>query len=387
MKTVLIYRTELLPFSETFILAQTGAMHSIKAEFAGLWPARKSLPLGPNRVLLVQKRSLLSTLAVDSYIRSGWAPRFHRNLRALRPDLLHAHFALDAATLVPFADQIDAPLIVTLHGYDISVKDENQTGTVIGRNYLRRRPRLWDRASAFLCVSEFIRSKAIERGYPPEKLKVHYIGINLDEFVASDRPRDRNLVVFVGRLVEKKGCEYLIRAIKTVNQSVPDAKLVVLGDGHLRQSLEALARDLGVDCRFLGPQPSSVIREWLERARVLCVPSIVAASGDAEGLGMVFCESQAVGTPVVSFHSGGIPEAVLHGETGLLAPERDERMLSQYLSRYLTDDGLWSESSRRGIEWVQKRFNIKEQTRVLEEIYSDALASSAPGQSQQSQAR
>ena len=128
----------------------------------------------------------------------------------------------------------------------------------------------------------------------------------------------------------------------------PAAELVVIGDGPLRPDYEALAAGLGVRCRFLGTQPPAVVREWMARAAVFCVPSVVAASGDAEGFGIVFIEAQAMGLPVVSTLSGGIPEAVKHGETGLLVAERNPRHWLRRFSQLMQDEELWRRYSLAG---------------------------------------
>jgi colanic acid/amylovoran biosynthesis glycosyltransferase len=200
---------------------------------------------------------------------------------------------------------------------------------------------------------------------------VHYTGIDLGYFVPSDAARKPGLVLFVGRLVEKKGVRYLLDAMAKVEERHGAAQLVIIGDGPERGALEKHAREKKVNCRFLGPQPQSVIREWLLAARVFCAPSVTAANGDSEGLGMVFAEAQATGLPVVSFAHGGIPEVVLHGETGLLAAEKDTEMLAKHLCSLLEDDALWKRYSERGVSWVAERFDLERQTKALEEIYRE----------------
>jgi len=112
----------------------------------------------------------------------------------------------------------------------------------------------------------------------------------------------------------------------------------------------------------------------MNRAKVLCVPSQQAASGDTEGLGMVFLEAQAMGLPVVSCRSGGIPEAVVHGETGFLVPEQDVNDLTQHILHLFGDELLWQRFSHQGRDWVCDRFNLQTQTRKLEAIYATVLA-------------
>jgi colanic acid/amylovoran biosynthesis glycosyltransferase len=374
-----VYRSQLLPISETFIQAQTEALTHFLPHFVGFERSSPgTLRIPGDSIICSEYTRLPATVSSKLYNVMGAAPILHRpelchRLEALQPSLVHAHFAPDAVSALPLVARLNVPLIVTLHGYDVTMLDEVVKQSIRGRSYLSRRERLWQSASAFICVSDFIRREAIEKGFPEHKLRVHNIGIDCKVFTPSDGQRQDNLVLFVGRLVEKKGCEYVIRAVAELQKQPAGPQLVVIGDGPLRQSLETLSQELGLSSRFLGSQPSSVIRDWLQVARVFCAPSLTAESGDSEGLGLVFAEAQACGTPVVSSFHGGVPEVVRHGETGLLAPERDYQMLAEHLRRYLTDDNLWRESSIRGVEWIRERFNLATQTRQLEEIYQQVL--------------
>ena len=143
--------------------------------------------------------------------------------------------------------------------------------------------------------------------------------------------KDPNMVLYVGRLVPYKGCDYLLRAMQRVQQQRPQAHLIVIGEGFFRSHLEQLAAELGVRCQFLGEKPQKEIRSWYERARVFCGPSVTLEDGMSEAFGNVFSEAQAMGVPVVSFQHGGIPETMQGGITGLLAPERDVPTLAKHL--------------------------------------------------------
>jgi colanic acid/amylovoran biosynthesis glycosyltransferase len=271
MKTVLIYRQVLLPISETFIQAQAAALRSFQPRYAGLLPAARSLPLATDATLLARSRSLLSRGRTVLYKSAGIAPQFHDRVRLCQPALIHAHFAPDGAAAVPLATALRVPLVVTLHGYDVTIQDKYMRKTLAGKLYLRSRARLWERASLFLCVSEFIRDQALQLGFPREKLRVHYIGINRQIFRPSEDPVGK-LVLFVGRLVPKKGCIHLLRAMRRVQDSEPSARLVVVGDGPLRATLEEAAKNLQLRCEFLGSQSSSIVQEWIRRASLLCIP-------------------------------------------------------------------------------------------------------------------
>ena len=94
----------------------------------------------------------------------------------------------------------------------------------------------------------------------------------------------------------------------------------------------------------------------------------------SEAFGNVFTEAQAMGVPVVSYRHGGIPETLLDGETGLLAPEGDQQQLAAHLSRYLTDDEYWSRARDAGMKWVRENFDVHAQTIKLERIYDEVIA-------------
>jgi colanic acid/amylovoran biosynthesis glycosyltransferase len=371
---VVIYRNELLPISETFILAQTSTLRRFAPLYVGLRRATPSLQLPEKSKILSHDSSLAGVIRATHYPYTGWGPGLHNSLTALRPALIHAHFAPDGANALALKRALKAPLIVTLHGYDVTIGDRVFRRSLRGRNYLRRRSQLWKEASCFLCVSSSIRASAIARGFPVHKLINHYIGVDCVFF----RPiaygeRNHEQIVFVGRLVEKKGCEYLVRAMALVQAMHPEAHAIIIGDGPMRASLEGQAKALGVRANFLGAQPSDVVRSWVSKARLLCNPSVTASTGDSEGFGMVFAEAQAMGTPVVSTFHGGIPEAVVHGKTGLLAKERDVVGLAMNIQRFLADEEFWRACSGRAIAHVRDNFDLHVQTRKLESIYDEVL--------------
>jgi colanic acid/amylovoran biosynthesis glycosyltransferase len=359
--TVLIFKETLLPLSETFIAAQASHLTQFSPRYVGLGRVSPSLPLPDDSILLTGGISRTANLRQKIYRRTGVAPTFHRLAEETGARLIHAHFASGGRSALPLARHLRIPLIVTLHGSDVTTR----------MNFRDRYEDLWKKASLFICVSDFIKDKALGAGFPEEKLLKLFIGVDRDVFRPVAAKRDPNLVVFVGRLVEKKGCSYLLQAMARIVKDYPSAKTVVIGDGPLRSSLESLARQMDVPCEFLGSQPSSVVREWMSRARVFCVPSVTAANGDSEGLGMVFAEAQAIGTPVVTFNHAGMREVVLNEETGLLAKERDADALASQISRLLKDDEVWNRFSERSVAVIAESFDLRKQTAQLEECYTE----------------
>ena len=149
---------------------------------------------------------------------------------------------------------------------------------------------------------------------------------------------------------------------------------MVIGEGQLRQELEAQARSMAANCVFLGQQPQTVIRDWMARSSVLCVPSITAENGVSEAFGLVFIEAQAMGLPVVSFANGGVAEAVADGVTGYLTSEKKTWQVCHIgITRLLLDPILWSKFSDAGITRIRSKFDLNVQSGELEKLYEQVL--------------
>ena len=372
-KRVLIFRTELLAISETFVLAQAKALTRFKPRFVGLRRMSPSLQVPDNAIVAAQGDGLAHKCRRRLYKQFGVAADFHRKVREVDAHLIHAHFATDGVLALPLARKLDLPLVVTLHGRDVTISDKELSQSWAGRLYLRRRESMWEQATAFLCVSDFIKASAIRAGFPPDKLRTHYIGVDRGEFRRTAEPSLPESILFAGRLVEKKGCDLLIRAMARVQQQLPHATLTVVGDGPMRPSLVDLAGTLGVRCNFLGTQSSDQIKGLLQQATIVCIPSRTASNGDCEGLPIFLLEAQSMCVPVVGTFHAGIPEAVIHGETGLLGPEGDVCELAKNLLLLLHSQDLRSEYSLRAAQRIATTFEMATQTRKLEDIYDEIL--------------
>ncbi len=372
--TIVVFRIQLLPPSETFIVAQAAAMERFAPFFVG-WRKMAGIDLPENTSWTVDDGGLRGKLRELRFRYLGPTREQLARLRARAPRLVYAHFAPDGYAAMQLAEELGVPLVTALHGYDVTMSDQAIGATRLGREYLQGRSTLQRIGALFLTCSAYVRKRGLEMGYPADRTIVHSIGVDVERFKPPPmlQQRDKS-VLFVGRLVEKKGCGSLIEAMVEVQRCCPAAQLVVIGGGPLRAEYEARAASLGVQCRFLGIQPTAVVCEWMARSAVFCVPSVVAASGDAEGFGMVFIEAQAMGIPVVSTLSGGIPEAVINGETGLLVAERDPQALAGAILQLIEDEELWRRYSLAGRKNVVSHFNLAQQTRRLESVFEQLLA-------------
>jgi glycosyltransferase involved in cell wall biosynthesis len=375
--TVLVYRGDLLPLSETFIKQQILALSRWRGILTGQRQLNElSLEGVPIEVLRPAERSIFERARWKVSEAAGTLPRpTVEQLKRRQPALVHAHFGVEASTALRIAQALDIPLLVTLHGYDVNIAREWWETGHAGRAMRYYPARLLELSKlsnvAFLAVSEAIRERAIDYGIPENKLSVHYIGVDCARFRPSGRPiaqRDRR-VLFVGRLVEKKGCEFLIRAFGRVQRAVPDSSLVIVGDGGLREALMQEARALGVRAEFRGACTGEQVQREFALARVFCLPSVTAANGDAEGFGLVILEAQASGVPVVTSARGGAVEGIADGRTGYVVSERDVDALTERLIELLTSDEVATSFSEAGRRFAVDYFDLTRCTDALELIY------------------
>jgi glycosyltransferase involved in cell wall biosynthesis len=297
-------------------------------------------------------------------------------LRARGVRLVHAHFAPDAAYALPLARALGVPLIVTLHGFDVTRADASLLASgrapliwsVLVRRALQRE------AAAFVAVSQSIANRALERGFPADRLHVLPIGVDLAALTPGDE-HDPGLIVLAGRLVEKKGVGIALQALAILVQRGLDVRLRIIGDGPLRRPLETQARTLGVSHRatFTGALPHAATLAEIRRAAVVIVPSLRARDGDEEGLPTVLVEALACGVPVVASDSGGAREAVSDGAEGFLVPPGDAAALAARIKQVLTTPDLRPRLSTQARRTAETRFDLARQTAALETLY-DAVA-------------
>ncbi len=381
---MVIYRTEVLPLSETFVRDQARALRRWRPVLVG----ERRIDALPLFDLSVRARhvgppTLPQRLAGAAWRRIGQVPPSIALLaRQAGPRLIHAHFGFDGVEAWPIARRLGVPLLVTLHGSDITTRMDWFRSGRAGRRW-KAYPSRFARLAAceqvsFVAVSDNIRRAAVQAGVPAQRIFVERIGVDCSLFVNDGLPvaQRRPVILFLGRLIEKKGCRFLIEAFRAVARNMPQARLVIAGDGPERAALEAQAGDLdGV--RFAGGVSREEVRALMREARVFCLPSVTAESGDAEGLPLVILEAQASGVPVVTSARGGTDEGISNGETGLAFAEGDVPTLIRHLTSLLTDDALATRLSIAAPGFVAREHDLYKCTERLERLY-DRIAALNP---------
>lgn len=375
-RKVVIFRDKLLPPSETFVKAQAEGLSSFIPYYVGYQRVKNGLELNDSTFVIHKKESKLNNKYTEKWLKE-WLinNRLSKEIKTIDPDLIHAHFGPDGTLVLPISQKLNIPLIVTFHGYDVTRTIEHLKADKAYniQHYLNHISDLQQSNTLFIAASDFIKTKLIEKGFPSEQIKTHYIGVDLEALTIDPAVKREDTVLFVGRLVKNKGCDYLIQAMNIINDKHPNIRLVVAGNGPEKGNLEALAKQLKINARFLGSIPYKDVVKEMNKAKVLSVPSIEIKSGASEGFGMVFAEAQAMGLPVVSFETGGIPEAISHNETGFIVPQKDFHQLADSILELFENPSLWEQFSKSAEERVKKKFDLKKQNAKLENIYNSVL--------------
>lgn len=291
--------------------------------------------------------------------------------RTLGVGHLHAHFGTIATTIARLAAHFAGiGYSFTAHAKDIfheNVDDE------------ALRLKLKD-AAVVVTVSDFNLGWLRQRhGAAAERVRRIYNGLPISSF-AYCAPVDRDPeIVAVGRLVEKKGFDVLIRACALLRSRRVPFRCTIIGEGLLFEELAVLIDSLGLgnDVGLAGALPRPKVAEALQRAAVCAAPCVQAADGDRDGLPTVLIEAMALGTPCVGTDVTGIPEIVRHGETGLCVAQRDPEALADALAALIGDGALRVRLSERARALVEEEFDVDRNAAQLRGLFESAAR--APG--------
>lgn len=285
-------------------------------------------------------------------------------------DIIHCHFGPTGKQFLFLKRILNIKFVTTFHAYDVSAFIK-QGGTDVYH-------RLFTRGDLFLPVSNYWKNRLIQLGCPQDKIVVHHMGIDIQEFKFSPRkfpPDGKIKILTVARLVEKKGLNYSIEAVARAIQKYPDIQYKIVGDGPLRDELNKLISKLGVakKIRLVGWKDSSEVKALMGETHIFLLHSVTATNGDMEGIPVSLMEAQAVGVPVISTYHSGIPELVQDGKSGFLVSEKNVDAFSERLSYLIEHPGEWLEMGRNGRNFVEKKYNNVQLSKKLENIYHRLL--------------
>ena len=379
------YSNTYLHRTENFTYRQIGGLHAVEVAVLAQWGANLAEFPVSNLFLaeastttagrvwnaLVRRVSKPSSRhALASYARRRLAQR----LRAINPDLAYCIFGWNATQLHEVLDAShcrDTSLVFHLGGSDITSAES------LGAEYVERLHRAAERATLILCGSQFLVDTALRFGMPAEKLRLHYLGIDVPDHLEQRADSEQVLFLAVSRLLEVKGPRHTIRAFAMAAPEMPHARLELIGGGPDFAACQELARDLGVDNRivFHGEKPLGDVYRALNSADIFVQHNIRSAAGQEEGLGGSILEAAAHGLPTIGTSSGGVSEGVHHEKTGLLVTPGDEQAMATAMVRLYSDPMLRKRLGSAARELIRAQFDINHQNRKLEALLLQVAAS------------
>ncbi len=194
-------------------------------------------------------------------------------------------------------------------------------------------------------------------------------GVDTDTYTPADKPPEKPRVLFVGRLVYRKGVHVLIKAFEKVQREVREAELVVAGKGSMRPFLVGLAKRLRVNAKFVGFVKAEELPRLYRNSTVFVAPSLYA-----EAFGITVIEAMSSGLPVVASRCGGLREVVVDGETGILVDPGDPDSLAEALVQLLTDRDTLEKMGRKAREKAVKNYDWRVVVSKIENIYTEATS-------------
>jgi glycosyltransferase involved in cell wall biosynthesis len=305
-----------------------------------------------------------------TFAATPFCPAMVRQIKHSNADIVHLHLPNPMAVLAYLASGHRGRLVVTYHSDTVRQR-------VLGALFEPFLHQALGRCSAIIATSpDYKRTSSVLARYPDRCHVVPY-GIALDQFERRDstavdmlrRQYGERLIISVGRLVYYKGFEYLIRAMAQVR-----GKLLIIGDGPLRNSLQQLALELGLTEKivFAGEVQNQKIIPYYHAADVFALASVARS----EAFGIVQIEAMAAGLPVVNTKlDSGVPFVSLHGQTGLTVPPADPAALAQALNQLLDGPVMRRSLGQAGRERARLEFSLEAMTSRTLQLYQTVLNS------------
>ena len=237
-------------------------------------------------------------------------------------------------------------------------------------SYLRKHPSVYsllaEEGDLFLPVSSFFRNRLIERGVSPEKIEVHYSGIDCSRFTLlgkdeGDREKPEFTFISVGRFTEKKGFKYILEAADVLHRKGKAFKLLIIGEGPLRTLLQEVIekREMSEYVSLLPWVSHNRLLEYYRSSDVFVSHNIVPESGDMEGIPNVLKEAMATGLPVISTFHAGIGDLIENGLSGFLVKERDTTALRERMETVMEEIEHLEEMKLAARRHIEKHFDIE----------------------------
>jgi len=284
-------------------------------------------------------------------------------------DVILAEYGMTGADITPLAKRHNIPLVVHFHGHDAYNRDYLKA-------YESRFEAMFEYAMTIISVSKSMTEQLLKLGAKSEQIQLNPYGPR-DHFFEL-KPNHRKLqLIAIGRFVDMKAPYITLAAFNQALETCPDARLIMVGDGDLRQACINLAEGWGILDRveFPGALTHEHTRKLLEESRAFVQHSVQEKNGVCEGTPVAILEAGASALPVIATRHAGISQAVIHESTGLLVEERDLQGMAQHMAQILKNKNLARELGQGARKHIQENFSIERHLSNLQTIIESAASS------------
>lgn len=347
----------------------------IITRFQYYWPAENQKLCYEGGILPNLKKNKLLSIQAFTLILIELITAINIVIRK-KIDIIHAHWIIPQGIIAVIINKIfGTPYIITVHGADIF----GFQNVII----LRLKKYILGNAQKITVVSHAIKNEIIQKINPKLCVEVLPMGVDpkkfnpshFDKSIKDEFQISGPLLLFVGRLVEKKGVSYLIQALSQIVKSFPGVKLLIIGNGPLESELKQLVINLNLQkfIFFLGPIQNKDLPKYYATSDIFIGPSIKTSEGDTEGLGLTFVEASFSGCIPIGSNIGGIPDVIINNESGLLINEKDSEKIADSVISLLKNKSAMMKIRRKSRILTVKKFDWKIISEQYRQTYSEII--------------
>jgi glycosyltransferase involved in cell wall biosynthesis len=294
-------------------------------------------------------------LQVPSFLFCQWLA-LRRTVRQYNIDIVNSHWMIPQGFITSLPPRLPCKQVLTIHAAGLFALRRLPLGKCMARRMVRRSDLIYSVSSYNQQILEQLVRHPVDCQILPMGIDTYYYENHSDPATLRNEvglPSGK-IILYVGKLNEKKGVIYLLKAFHSIAQDQLDCHLVIVGTGLLERALKHETQRLGLETRitFAGQQGKETVRNYFQAADLVVVPSIIDSTGETEGLPVVLLESLASGKPVVATRVAGAPDVIVDGHNGFLAEPENGKDLAEKMIRALNADAATLSKNAR--DSVQK---------------------------------
>ena len=300
----------------------------------------------------------------------GYFPGFAQFCKKMKADIIHVHFGYHGIKSIGLKKKLKIPMVCSFYGDDAFSWPQKKW-------YREKIGQLFNEADMILVLGAYMKDWLIKLGCPEDKIRIHHLGVNVNEIKFESRKYSINKPVnflIASSFVPKKGIDIALKALGTIGDRI-DFKVHIIGSGPLENDIFNLVKELNIEKKvhFHGYQPYDYFLNLTYKCDAFLQASRTGEANQKEGTPMALVDVMATGLPVVSTFHSDIPEIVVNGKNGYLAKENSIEDFARAILEFIEDFKVNKMLAENGRKHIEENFNAEIQALNLEKIYSELL--------------